>query len=105
MPDESAAAESQEQLENDLHKSRESASQLLESLARKIGASRAVHSAATGFERAALYVQYGTVKNLAAGVGRLVRKRPIYSIAAAVVAGVLCGKALRMQRRSRRSWR
>jgi ElaB/YqjD/DUF883 family membrane-anchored ribosome-binding protein len=95
MPDETAPAQSPQDLQSELDQSRESAARLLENLARKIGANRAVRNAASGVNRAAQYVQHHSVKDLAAGMERLVRLRPAYSIAAAVVAGFLVGRALR----------
>ncbi|HUB33978.1 MAG TPA: hypothetical protein VMA31_13140 [Bryobacteraceae bacterium] len=80
---------------SELERSRESAAQLLESLAQKIGASPALRTAATGVHRAAHYVQVHTVNDALRGLGRVVRKRPAYSIAMAVVAGFLVGRALR----------
>lgn len=80
---------------SELEKSRESAAQLLENLAQKIGASPALRTAATGVHRAAHYVQAHTVKGAITGLERIIRKRPGYSIAAAVVAGFLVGRALR----------
>jgi ElaB/YqjD/DUF883 family membrane-anchored ribosome-binding protein len=95
MTDETAPAESPQDLQSELDKSRESAARLLENLARKIGANRAVRKTANGVNRAAQYVQHHSVKDLAAGMERLVRRRPVYSIAAAVIAGILVGRALR----------
>jgi ElaB/YqjD/DUF883 family membrane-anchored ribosome-binding protein len=80
---------------SELEKSRESAAQLLESLAQKIGASPALRTAATGVHRAAHYVQAHSVKQALTGLERVIRKRPGYSIAVAIVAGFLVGRALR----------
>ncbi len=80
---------------SELERSRESAAQLLESLAQKIGTSPALRSAATGVHRAAHYVQAHSVREALTGLERAIRRRPGYSIAAAVVAGFLVGRALR----------
>jgi ElaB/YqjD/DUF883 family membrane-anchored ribosome-binding protein len=95
MPDETAPAKSPQDLQSELHQSRESAARLLENLDRKIGANRAVRNAANTMNRAAHYVQVHSARDMAAGMERLVRQRPAYSIAAAVVAGFLVGRALR----------
>jgi ElaB/YqjD/DUF883 family membrane-anchored ribosome-binding protein len=95
MPDETAPAQNPHDLQTELDKSRESAARLMESLGRKIGANRAVRRTAYSVNRAAQYVQRHSVKDMAAEVERLVRRRPEYSIAAAVLAGFLVGRALR----------
>jgi len=82
-------------LQSELDKSRESSTRLLDNLAAKIGARRAVRSATGGIERAAHYVQGHSVKEMATGVEQVVRRRPAYSIAIAVIAGYLLGCALR----------
>jgi ElaB/YqjD/DUF883 family membrane-anchored ribosome-binding protein len=79
----------------EFEKSRESAARLMESLAQKTGAVRAVRGAASGIGRAARYVQDRSVSDLATVMERLVRQRPAYSIAVAVVAGFVVGRALR----------
>ncbi len=98
MADEIVPAQSPQELQSELDRSRESAARLLENLARKIGANRAVRSAATGVQRAARYVQDYSTKDVAAGLGRLVRRRPVYAIAVAAVAGFLVGSAIRSRR-------
>jgi ElaB/YqjD/DUF883 family membrane-anchored ribosome-binding protein len=90
-----AAMADESSMLSELEKSRESAAQLLETLAQKIGATPALRSAATSVHRAAHYVQAHTVKDALGGLERVVRKRPGYSIAVAVVAGFLVGRALR----------
>jgi ElaB/YqjD/DUF883 family membrane-anchored ribosome-binding protein len=82
-------------LEVELDKSRESAARLLESLAQKIGAARAMRTAATGVQRAAQYVQGHSVRDVATEIESAVRWRPALSIAVAVVAGYLVGRAIR----------
>ncbi len=79
----------------EFEKSRESAARLMESLAQKIGAVKAVREAAGGIERAARYVYGYPVKDTVGAMNRLVRRRPIWSITLAVVAGFLVGRALR----------
>jgi hypothetical protein len=83
------------EVQAEFEKSRESAARLMESLAQKTGAVRAVRGAASGIGRAARYVQDRSVSDLASVMGRLVRQRPAYLIVAAVVAGFLVGRALR----------
>ncbi len=96
MADESAAAQSPQELQSELDQSRETAARLMESLARKLGSTnRAMRNAAGGVHKAAHYVQAHSAKDMAAELERLVRQRPAYSIAAAVVAGFLVGRALR----------
>jgi ElaB/YqjD/DUF883 family membrane-anchored ribosome-binding protein len=60
----------------------------MDSLGRRIGASPAMRTAAN-------YVQAQSWKDVAAGIDRLVRQRPGASIAIAVVAGFVVGRALR----------
>ncbi len=86
---------SPQELQAELERSRESATRLLEMLAQKIGAARAVRTAATGIERAAHYVQAHSVKDVATEIDHAVRWRPVLSIAFAVVAGFLVGRAIR----------
>jgi len=86
-------------LQAELDRSRESSIRLLDNLASRIGAKRAVQSAAGGVHRAAQYVQTHSMKDIAAGVEQLVERRPACSIAAAVVAGYLVGCAIRPARR------
>ncbi len=98
MPDETAPAQSPRDLQSDLEKSRESAERLLDTLARKIGASRAVRNAANGMQRAARYVHVQSARDFTAGLERLVRRRPAYAIAVAIAAGFLAGRAFRRRR-------
>jgi ElaB/YqjD/DUF883 family membrane-anchored ribosome-binding protein len=86
-------------LQAEFERSRESSVRLLENLASKIGAKRAVQSAAGGVHRAARYVQAHSVKDMATGIEQVVRRRPAYSIATAVLAGYLLGCVLRPVRR------
>lgn len=95
MADETMPARGADELLSEVEKSRESAARLLETLAQKLGSTQALRSAAGGVHRAAQYVQAHSLKDMVAGAGRTVRKRPAYSIAAAVVAGFLVGRALR----------
>lgn len=95
MPDESVSTQGSRDLIAELDKSRESAARLLETLAQKIGAAPVVHSAAEGVQRAAHYVQAHSVKDVLNGIGRAARRRPVASIAMAVVAGFLVGRAIR----------
>jgi len=94
LADETISAHNARELQ-EVEKSRESAARLLESLAERIGANRAVRSAATGVQRAAHYVQAHSVKDVATGIERVVRRRPAAAIVVAVVAGFLVGRALR----------
>lgn len=94
MADETVSAHNARELE-ELERSRDSAARLLEMLAQKVGAHRAVRTAASGMQRAAHYVQAHTVKDVVSGVERAARRRPAAAIAIAVVAGFLAGRALR----------
>jgi ElaB/YqjD/DUF883 family membrane-anchored ribosome-binding protein len=94
MADETISAHNARELQ-EVERSRESAARLLETLAQKVGGNRAVRTAATGVQRAAHYVQAHGVKDVATGIERVVRQRPAASIAVAVVAGFLVGRALR----------
>jgi ElaB/YqjD/DUF883 family membrane-anchored ribosome-binding protein len=78
-----------------LEKSRDAAARLMESLARRIGASQAVRGASAGFERAARCVPVRSMKDAALAVQRIVRRRPVYSIGAAVAVGFLVGRWVR----------
>jgi ElaB/YqjD/DUF883 family membrane-anchored ribosome-binding protein len=94
MPDETVPAHSPQELQSELDRSRESSARLLDNLARKVGGNRAVRSAATGVNRAAHYVQVHSARDVASEIEQLVRRRPGYSIAVAVAAGFLVGRAL-----------
>jgi ElaB/YqjD/DUF883 family membrane-anchored ribosome-binding protein len=83
-----------DELESELARSRESAGQLLESLAQKIGAYPAVRSATQ-------YWQQHSARDLAGAVNRAVKRNPIPAIAAALLAGFLLGRTLKMRRRRR----
>jgi ElaB/YqjD/DUF883 family membrane-anchored ribosome-binding protein len=95
VADETISARNASELQAEVEKSRESAARLLENLSRKIGASRAMRTAATSVQRAAHYVQAHSVRGVATGIDRAVRTRPAASIAIAVVAGFFIGRALR----------
>ncbi|PWT85975.1 MAG: hypothetical protein C5B56_13180 [Proteobacteria bacterium] len=86
---------SAQDLQVELEKSRESAARLLETLAQKIGGTRAVRTAASSVQRAAHYVQAHSMKDVATEIDHAVRWRPAVSIAVAVVAGFLVGRAIR----------
>jgi ElaB/YqjD/DUF883 family membrane-anchored ribosome-binding protein len=94
MADETISAHNARELQ-EVERSRESAARLLDTLAEKVGGNRAVRTAASGVQRAAHYVQAHGVKDVATGIERVVRQRPAASIAVAVVAGFLVGRALR----------
>jgi ElaB/YqjD/DUF883 family membrane-anchored ribosome-binding protein len=88
-------SKSTQELQAELERSRESAARLLETLAEKIGAARAMRTAATGVQRAAHYVQVHSVKDVATEIDNAVRWRPVLSVALAVAAGFLVGRAIR----------
>jgi ElaB/YqjD/DUF883 family membrane-anchored ribosome-binding protein len=94
LADETISARNAHELQ-EVERSRESAARLLDSLAQKLKAERAVRSAATGVRRAAQYVQEHGVKDVATGIDRVVRQRPAAAIAIAIVAGFLFGRSLR----------
>ncbi len=98
MADEIVPARKPQDLQSELEQSRESAARLMDNLARKIGASRAVRNAANGVQRAAHYVQDHGLRDVAAGIDRAVRGRPATSVLIAVVAGFLVGRALTPRR-------
>jgi len=95
VADETLSAHNARELQAEVEKSRESAARLLDNLARKTGASRAMRSAASSMQRAAHYVQAHSVKDVASGLEKAVRSQPAASIAIAAVAGFLVGRALR----------
>jgi ElaB/YqjD/DUF883 family membrane-anchored ribosome-binding protein len=95
VADETISARNAYELQAEVEKSRESADRLLDTLAQKIGANRAVRSAASGVQRAAHYVQAHSVKDVASGLEQAVRSQPAASIAIAAVAGFLVGRSLR----------
>lgn len=94
LADETLSAHNARELQ-EVERSRESAARLLDTLAQKVGANRAVRSAASGVQRAAHYVQAYSVKDVATGIEKVVRRRPAAAIAIAIVAGFLVGRALR----------
>jgi ElaB/YqjD/DUF883 family membrane-anchored ribosome-binding protein len=67
-----------------LEQSRESARRLLDSLARKVGASRAAE-----------YVKTHSAREMAEEFTGAVKRRPIYALVAAVAAGLLIGCLLK----------
>lgn len=79
----------------ELDRSRETAAQLLEKFADKLGSTPVIEGAAGPVRRAAQYVQAHSVDDMAAGAERAIRQRPVVAIAAAVVIGFLVGRALR----------
>ena len=95
MADESLTARNAYELQAEVEKSRESAARLLDTLAQKVGAHRAVQTAATSVQRAAHYVQAHSLKDMATGLEEVVRSKPAASLAIAAVAGFLVGRALR----------
>jgi ElaB/YqjD/DUF883 family membrane-anchored ribosome-binding protein len=95
VADETLSALNARELLDDVERSRESAARLLESLAERIGANRAVRNATEGVRRAAHYVQAHSVKDVALGIERAVRGNPAQAIAIAALAGYLAGRALR----------
>jgi len=95
VADETISARNAYELQAEVDTSRESAARLLDTLAQKIGAHRAVRTAASSVQRAAHYVQAHSMKDVASGLERAVRSQPAVSIAAAAVAGFLLGRALR----------
>jgi ElaB/YqjD/DUF883 family membrane-anchored ribosome-binding protein len=86
---------SAQELQLELDKSRETAARLLETLAQKIGSTRAVRTAANGVHRAAHYVQAHSMKDVAAEIEGAIRLRPVLSIGVAIVAGYFFGLAIR----------
>jgi ElaB/YqjD/DUF883 family membrane-anchored ribosome-binding protein len=95
MPEKAVPAKNQQDLESELNKSKQSSARLLDDLARKVGSNRTVRIATRGVQRAAHYVQEHSAKDIAVKAERLVRKQPIVTIAAAVAAGFLVGRAIR----------
>ena len=73
-----------------LEHSRQAAGSLLDTLARKLGASRAAH-----------YVKTHSARDMAAGLKRAAGRRPLYALAAAVAAGFLLGCVLQGARQRR----
>lgn len=82
-------------IEQELEHSRESARRLLDSLAQKLRIKRVAYSAGTGVGHAANYVQSHSWKDVAAGIDRFVRERPVSSLLLAATAGFLVGRVLR----------
>ena len=101
MADETIRDETGRQMQVELDRSREHSARLLDDLAQKIGAKRAVRGAAGKVHRAAHYVQAHSVKAVVTGIDRTIRSRPASSIAVAVLAGFILGRAWRGSRSSR----
>ncbi len=95
MTDETSPGRGTDDLQSELAQSREVAARLMDNLARKIGASRPVRSAANGVQRAAHFMHGREWKGVTAGIARCVQGRPAASILVALVAGFLIGRALR----------
>ncbi len=100
MSEETLPAGNPRDLEGELEQSRQSAARLLEAFARKLGSVGGRmpfgRKAAGSFGRAARYVQDYAVRDMAAGIDRIVRKNPVPSIMLAVVAGFLVGRAIQV---------
>jgi len=95
VPDETVSAQDSGDLIAEVDRSREAAARLLEALAQRIGATPVVRSAAGGMHRAARYVHAHSVKDILSGIEKAARRRPVISIAVAMVAGFLVGRAIR----------
>jgi ElaB/YqjD/DUF883 family membrane-anchored ribosome-binding protein len=93
--DEAMPAQTPEQMQSELERSREASARLLDNLACKIRSNRTFRGAASGIERAARYMRGEGARRATAELDRLVHERPIYSIAIAAAAGFLLGRALR----------
>jgi hypothetical protein len=78
----------------DVEQSRESAARLLNALARALRRNRAVQNAANGVGRAARYVRASSAGDMAAGLGRLTRRKPAVALSLAIAAGFLMGATL-----------
>ena len=95
MADETVSARNAYELQAEVEKSRESAARLLDTLAHKVGAHRAVRTAASSVQRAAHYVQAHSLKDVATELEEAARSRPVASLAIAAIAGFLIGRAIR----------
>ena len=95
MSDEMVPAQTSDDLQQEVERSRRSAAMLLESFAQKLKAPRAVRNTASGLGRAAGYVQTHRMKEVATTISEEVRRRPVPAIVAAMIAGFLIGRALR----------
>ncbi len=95
MSEEAVPAQNRQDLESELTQSKQSSARLLDDLARKVGSNRTIRSATQGVQRAAHYVQEHSAKDIAAEMERLMRKQPVVTIAVAVAAGFLVGRAIR----------
>ena len=84
MADETISAHNARELMDEVERSQETAARLMETLAQKIGSTRA-----------ARYVHTHSVKDVAFEIERAIRRSPVPAIAIAVVAGFLAGRALR----------
>lgn len=94
MAAEEAPAHNLEELKSDLEKSSQTAANLLDALARKLKATRAAHRIGS----AARYVQAHSMREVATGIERWIRRRPASAILAATIAGFVVGRALRPKR-------
>lgn len=84
MADEIAAADATASWDAELEQSRQAAGRLLETLARKVGASRAAN-----------YVKSHSARDIAVGIKRAAGRRPIYALVTAMAAGFLLGCVLK----------
>ena len=85
--DEIAAAGIPASMEAELERSRQSAGRLLDTLARRVGASRAAH-----------YVKTHSAREMAEEFQRAATRRPLYALAIAALAGFLLGCAIKRAR-------
>ncbi|HKE24321.1 MAG TPA: hypothetical protein VKB88_18290 [Bryobacteraceae bacterium] len=88
MADETVATGTVTNWEAELEHSRLAAVRLLDSLARRLGASRP-----------ARYMRTHSAREIATGIQRAARGRPLYALAAAVAAGFLVGCVLKSSMR------
>ncbi len=93
LADDTTPAQSDRELEAELNRSRESAVRLLEGFARRMGMAR--HTAEVKLHRTMEYVQTRSVRNVAAGLGGMARRRPLQAFAAAAVVSYLITRAVR----------
>jgi hypothetical protein len=90
MTDEIAAVSTPAHWETALEHSQRAARRLLDTLARKVEDSRAVH-----------YVKTHSAREVATELKHAAKRRPVYALAAAVAAGFLLGCVLKSSLRSR----
>ena len=81
-------------IDPEVEHSRETAARLMEAFARKLRRNTAMRDAVNRVERAAHYVHAYSWEEMAAGVERFARRKPMAALSVAAAVGFVAGSAL-----------